>query len=69
MTSRAGDEITFGVDGLPPGKNEAKSLLATGHAHAPRVAALLVAARAAVDPHFTPWTEPVGLEVTIYGEA
>lgn len=62
------EEIVFEVEGLPPGKNEAKSLLAAGHRHAPRVATLLEAARDAVDPSFGPWAELVGLEVTIYGE-
>ncbi len=61
-------EVVFEVDGLPPGKNEAKSLLATGHPHAPRVVALLAAARAAVGSSFTQWAGLIGLEVTIYGE-
>jgi hypothetical protein len=41
MRRNPADEITFQVDGLPLGKNEAKSMLASGHRHAPRVAALL----------------------------
>ncbi|MEP6527859.1 MAG: hypothetical protein ABJA86_11920 [Nocardioidaceae bacterium] len=39
-------ELSVSVDGLPPVKNEAKSMLAAGHAHTGRVIALLQAARA-----------------------
>lgn len=38
-------EISFSVAGLPPAKNEAKSMLAPGHVYAKRVLALLRAAR------------------------
>ncbi|SCL31410.1 hypothetical protein GA0074694_5977 [Micromonospora inyonensis] len=41
-------EISFVVQGLPPAKNEAKSMLASGHVYADRVLALLRAAREAV---------------------
>ena len=40
-------QITLTVDGWPPAKNEAKSLLAPGHPHAYRVRALLQAAKQA----------------------
>jgi hypothetical protein len=42
------DEVSFTVVGYPPAKNEAKSMLATGHTHASRVLDLLRAARDAV---------------------
>jgi hypothetical protein len=62
-----GEEITFMVDGWPPVKNLAKSMLAAEHQHAQRVLALLRAARDAVDglpqPVFT--TRPVGLELIL----
>src|SRR5262249_23586993 len=41
--------ISFKIDGLPPAKNEAKSMLADGHSHSPRVAQLLSAAKRALD--------------------
>lgn len=60
-------EVTFSVDGWPPVKNEAKSLLAVGHTHAERVRRLLAAARQAVgdrqDVLFD--ARPVGLELTL----
>ncbi len=37
--------LTFDVDGLPPAKSEAQSMLGAGHPHAKRVLALLAAAR------------------------
>jgi hypothetical protein len=40
-------EVSFEVEGLPPAKNEAKSMLAAGHVYAERVLALLEAAAAA----------------------
>jgi hypothetical protein len=40
------DTISFEVDGLPPAKSEAQSMLGARHPHAPRVIALLQAARA-----------------------
>jgi hypothetical protein len=42
-------EISFAVAGLPPAKNEAKSMLSAGHGHSERVLALLRAAQEAVD--------------------
>jgi hypothetical protein len=41
-------DISFTVNGLPPAKSEAKSMLASGHDHADRVSALLEAARNAL---------------------
>ncbi|MEW2376470.1 hypothetical protein AB0883_10240 [Micromonospora sp. NPDC047812] len=41
-------EISLVVQGLPPAKNEAKSMLASGHVYADRVSALLEAARDAL---------------------
>jgi hypothetical protein len=40
--------ISFEIAGLPPAKSEAKSMLAEGHPHAPRVRALLIAAQEAM---------------------
>lgn len=54
------------VDGWPPAKNEALSMLGPNHSHAPRVRALLEAARAALrdgDWQFT--SEPIGLELIV----
>ena len=42
-------EISFEVAGLPPIKNEARSLFSPGHGHASAVSALLMAARGALD--------------------
>jgi len=40
--------ISFEVDGLPPAKSEAQSMLGARHPHSPRVLALLQKAGAAV---------------------
>jgi len=58
-------EITFEVEGLPPLKGEAKSLLSEGHGQAPRVLELLKAAAAVIGSNFEPWTEAIGLEVNV----
>jgi hypothetical protein len=42
-------EIAFEVAGWPPTKNEAQSLLAPGHSHAPGVRDLLLAAQQATE--------------------
>ncbi len=42
------DTISFKVEGLPPAKSEAKSMLGAGHPHASRVVALLTAGRDAL---------------------
>lgn len=60
-------EIRITIAGLPPAKNEAKSMLAAGHVHQPRVMALLLSAREALGDHAEPAfpTGPLGLELTI----
>jgi len=60
-------EIQFAVPDFPPAKSEAKSMLAVGHGHAPRVMALLRAAREAVGDAAQPLfpTEPLGLELIV----
>ena len=59
-------EVKISVDGAPPLKNEAKSLLSEGHRKAPRVLALLEAVFAVVGPDFAPYTGSVGLEVILW---
>lgn len=66
------NEVRFRVQGLPPAKNEAKSMLAEGHAHHPRVVALLEAAQAELSgtagrPLFG--RDPLGLAVTLMSPA
>src|SRR6185437_1850004 len=47
-------------------KSEALSMLGAGHSHAGRVGSLLMAAQSRIaQPGFQPFTEPVGLEVTV----
>jgi hypothetical protein len=61
------DELTFEVDGFPPAKNEALSMLGMGHSHAPRVLKLLEAARQAIpETGWQPLQGPIGLEVTLF---
>lgn len=48
------DEVAFVVDGWPPAKNEAKSMLAAGHPFADRVLHLLRAAAVAIGNHKSP---------------
>jgi hypothetical protein len=43
--------LSFEVDGLPPAKSEAQSMLGARHPHAPRVLALLRAAAGAAADH------------------
>lgn len=59
--------ISFDVEGLPPAKNEALSMLGVGHSHAPRVVALLTAAQAASQEQaFVPVDSgPVALDVLV----
>lgn len=61
-------EIVFSVDGWPPAKNEAKSMLAAGHTHSGRVLRLLVAAKAAMGAQPSPvfGTDAVGLELVVH---
>src|SRR5437660_907228 len=58
-------EVSFDVNGFPPLKGEAKSLLAAGHQQASRVRALLAATLNAAGPDFIPWTGPVALELRV----
>jgi hypothetical protein len=59
-------EIAFEVEGFPPAKSEALSMLGTGHPHAPRVVALLEAAKRAIDAaSFQPLSGRVALEVVL----
>ncbi|WFE96242.1 hypothetical protein [Micromonospora sp. WMMD987] len=64
-------EISFVVPGLPPAKNEAKSLLAAGHGYADRVSALLRAAREALGEEPCPLFPdgPLTLEVVLESPA
>lgn len=60
-------EITLIVEGYPPAKGEALSMLRPGHSHAPRVRRLLQAARDEVsNSGFTGLgSQPIGLEVVV----
>jgi hypothetical protein len=61
-------DLTLSVVGWPPAKNEAKSLLAPGHAHAGRVTALLEAAQHATEDAGGAvlfGARPIGLELTV----
>jgi anti-sigma factor RsiW len=63
-------QISVTVDGLPPTKNEAKSLLAEGHPHAARVRALLEAAQKALAAGARPIEHgEVALEMVVVGPA
>jgi hypothetical protein len=65
-----GAEITLEVDGWPPTKAEAKSLLAAGHPHAERVRALLFAARQAAQEYGWATTSvDIGLDLVVRGPA
>lgn len=48
------DEVAFAVEGWPPAKNEAKSMLATGHLYADRVLHLLQGAEVAIGNQRSP---------------
>lgn len=64
-----GGLISFRVPGYPPAKNEALSMLGEGHSHAPRVRALLGAARDALQAQatFTPVVEgPIALDLILH---
>jgi hypothetical protein len=63
-------QVSFTVEGLPPAKSEALSMLGTGHPHATRVRSLLSAARAAIgQPGFTPTSDPVAMELVVHTTA
>jgi hypothetical protein len=59
-------EISLSVDGFPPAKNEALSMLGAAHSHAPRVLALLEAARRAAGQEFLPFEGPIGLDLELH---
>lgn len=67
----AGNDISFDVEGYPPAKNEALSMLGVGHSHAPRVRLLLEQARAACqEQEFVPIKEgQVALDVVVRAAA
>ena len=59
--------IELAVDGLPPAKAEALSMLGAAHKHAPRVLALLEAAKRAIEAGARPLGDvPVGLELALH---
>jgi hypothetical protein len=65
------DELAFEVDGWPPAKNEAKSMLAAGHIYADRVLRLLQAAEVAIRRQTSPafGGNSLGLELIVYSPA
>jgi hypothetical protein len=70
LVTMRGMEIILDVDGWPPTKAEAKSLLAAGHPHAERVRALLLAARnAAQENKWATTTAEIGLDLVVRGPA
>jgi len=60
-------ELTLAVEGWPPAKNEAKSMLAAGHVHSDRVLKLLAAAGEAAQDLPTPafGLDSVGLNLIV----
>src|SRR6266480_4856888 len=58
-------DVAFKVDGFPPAKNEALSMLGAGHEHGSRVRKLLEAAKQALPVGFEPFSTHVGLDVTV----
>lgn len=65
------DEVRFTVEGLPPAKNEAKSMLAAGHPYADRVLHLLRAAGGATTGEKSPLfgRDALGLELIVYSQS
>lgn len=65
------DEVAFVVDGWPPAKNEAKSMLAAGHPHAERVLHLLQAAAIATGTWRSPTfgSDALGLKLIVRSPA
>jgi hypothetical protein len=63
-----GRQLAFRVEGYPPGKNEAKSLLAADHLYAGRVLELLRSAKKAADEGaFSGFgAARIGLDVLLY---
>ncbi len=64
-------EVFLIVEGWPPAKNEAKSMLAAGHSHAGRVQALLSAAEQAITDQPSPLfgSDALGLELVVQSPA
>lgn len=63
-------ELSIAVTGLPPAKNEAKSMLAAGHGHSPRVLALLQAVQEAVTEEELLFpAESLGMELVVTSPA
>ena len=62
------DEVAFVVEGWPPAKNEAKSMLAAGHTYADRVLHLLAAAKSVIGNERSPLfgSDALGLELIVY---
>lgn len=59
-------DYSIKVPGLPPAKNEAKSMLASGHGHSERVLALLKAVQSAVEGTTIPFPEEsLALELVV----
>lgn len=61
-------EVVLYVEGWPPAKNEAKSLLASGHTHVERVLKLLRSAQEATGEAASTvrfGSRPIGLELTV----
>lgn len=71
LSEGAENAISFEVEGYPPAKSEALSMMGAGNPHAPRVRLLLQAARCALQEHaFTPIREAwVALEVVLHAPA
>lgn len=65
------NQISFEVQGYPPAKSEALSMLGAGHSHAPRVQLLLETARRAhLAQDFLPIRSAnIGLDVVLYSPA
>jgi hypothetical protein len=65
------DEVAFVVEGWPPAKNEAKSMLAAGHPYVDRVLHLLRAAEDATGTGRSPafGGDALGLELNVYSPA
>ena len=64
----APDEVALVVEGWPPAKNEAKSMLSAGHPYADRVLHLLQAVKEAVGNDRSPALggDALGLELIVY---
>lgn len=61
------NEIRIIVEGLPPAKGEAKSMLSAGHGHVRRVRALLEAAATAIAAQsWTIASGPIGMKIEVW---